>query len=195
MKFRKKPVVIEAVRWRGDNWEEVKSFCPEARRKLHGIIIIPTLEGDHSANHDDWIIRGVKGEFYPCKPDIFAMTYEPVDLFEPDEPAKQMASPGVTVNDVERMIWMRMHLHDVATHGNGFIRLRAGSQDSVTTALIAKKYITSVTVYVVDTDRLHNRKGHCVVVKTMEAGALYYGPRVFDTEEEALTFAKECVAP
>jgi len=40
-------------------------------------VIIPTLEGDHLANIHDWIIKGVKGEFYPCKPDIFEMTYEP----------------------------------------------------------------------------------------------------------------------
>lgn len=59
-KFRKKPVVIEAV----------KAKLP---------IKIPTLEGVMQANTGDWIIRGIKGELYPCKPDIFNLTYEPVE--------------------------------------------------------------------------------------------------------------------
>ena len=45
---------------------------------INGILTIPTLEGDHIANVGDWIIQGVQGEFYPCKPDIFDATYEPV---------------------------------------------------------------------------------------------------------------------
>ena len=80
MKFRKKPIVIEAVQWTGDNVGEIAEFCPRADIGLGNntvlYLIIPTLEGDHRANVGDWIIRGVKGEFYPCKPDIFEMTYE-----------------------------------------------------------------------------------------------------------------------
>lgn len=85
--FRKKPVVIEAVQWDGkastanaflgDKWWW--SGLPGA-----GAIIIPTLEGKHICSPGDWIIKGVKGEFYPCKPDIFAATYELVE-----EPAPQ----------------------------------------------------------------------------------------------------------
>ena len=86
MKFRKKPVVIEA--WLFDG--SVKSFraipfspAPAVfiRRQGHPAnqIDIPTLEGVMTANVGDWIIKGVKGEFYPCKPDIFAATYEPVE--------------------------------------------------------------------------------------------------------------------
>jgi hypothetical protein len=78
--FRKKPVEIQAVLWNGDNVDEVMDFmgwrnaAHDERRGLQ----IHTLEGTHSASVGDWIIQGVKGEFYPCKPDIFAATYEEV---------------------------------------------------------------------------------------------------------------------
>jgi hypothetical protein len=71
MKYRKKPVVIEATQWfkHGDHPEVWKSHEPEFG-------VIHTLEGDHVVTPGDWIITGVKGEHYPCKPDIFEMTYE-----------------------------------------------------------------------------------------------------------------------
>lgn len=79
MKFRKKPVVIEAVQWNG-NVEDFKAFgdvpLPISLNPLPALTI-STLEGEMRANPGDWIIRGVHGEFYPCKPDIFEMTYEP----------------------------------------------------------------------------------------------------------------------
>jgi hypothetical protein len=72
MKFRKKPVVIEAAQWfkMGDHPAFKKG-------KSNGGIYIKTLEGDHIVKPGDWIITGVKGEHYPCKPEIFEMTYEP----------------------------------------------------------------------------------------------------------------------
>lgn len=79
MKFRKKPVVIDAIQWTGNNRGEIATFCPNARDARSTALTIPTLEGDHLANTGDWIIRGIKGEFYPCKPNIFAMTYEPME--------------------------------------------------------------------------------------------------------------------
>jgi hypothetical protein len=83
-KFRKKPVVIEAVRFTRNTWDEVKEFTNGqahswiTERYIGGnsTCIIPTLEGEHRANEGDWIIKGVNGEFYPCKPDIFEKTYE-----------------------------------------------------------------------------------------------------------------------
>lgn len=84
MKYRKKPVVVEAVRWTGDNIDEIIDFCtvayldadnPRNEVELH----IRTLEGGMVANDGDYIIKGVQGEFYPCKPDIFEKTYEPVE--------------------------------------------------------------------------------------------------------------------
>jgi hypothetical protein len=85
MKFRKKPIVIEAVEFRDttESMCELSEFLGTARFSVPraGIttLIIPTLEGDLTAVPGDWVIRGVKGEFYPCKPDIFAATYEPVE--------------------------------------------------------------------------------------------------------------------
>ena len=88
--YRKKPVVIEAFRWTGDiDQTEDPVWCCDAIRAgtvrfgdvgTEGVhMLIDTLEGTHRANQGDWIIQGVKGELYPCKPDIFALTYEPVD--------------------------------------------------------------------------------------------------------------------
>lgn len=81
MKFRKKPVVVEAVRWTGDNYEEINAFCEEndlwaENRKA---LFINGLEGIMYAEIGDYIIKGVNGEYYPCKPDIFEKTYERVE--------------------------------------------------------------------------------------------------------------------
>lgn len=92
MQYRKKPVVIEAVQYNGSNDGEIieftggiaKSmripFSPEApdRDRFPETMNIPTLEGDHLASKGDFIIKGIKGEFYPCKPDIFEATYDKV---------------------------------------------------------------------------------------------------------------------
>jgi hypothetical protein len=87
--FKKKPVEIEAVQYDGTaaSLAEILHFAhrdlsPAAQRVVwHDgyCIYVRTLEGDMTASPGDWIIRGVKGEFYPCKPDIFAATYEPCD--------------------------------------------------------------------------------------------------------------------
>lgn len=83
-KFRKKPVVIEAIQWQADgigaaptlmskDWESLMF------RRDGCALIIETLKGDLRADPGDWIIRDVAGEYYPCRPDIFEATYEPVD--------------------------------------------------------------------------------------------------------------------
>lgn len=81
--FRKKPVVIEARQLLPDNAGAIMAWCGSTKhwsrppmRAVTGIIV-PTLEGQHEAAFGDFIIQGVKGEFYPCKPEIFAATYEP----------------------------------------------------------------------------------------------------------------------
>lgn len=81
MKYRKKPVVIDAVKWNGNKVSETPNWIVEALDK--GVIIrygnevhIRTLEGVMKASPDDYIIKGVNGEIYPCKPDIFEKTYE-----------------------------------------------------------------------------------------------------------------------
>jgi hypothetical protein len=79
MKYRKKPVVIEATQWfkDGDHWAVAKHQSTDPRLKECGWV--RTLEGGHIVRPGDFIITGVKGEHYPCKPDIFEMTYEPVE--------------------------------------------------------------------------------------------------------------------
>lgn len=76
MKYRKKPVVIEAVRFIGSNYEEIRKFIGQDTLCSDLSIVIPTLEGDIVAQKGDYVIKGVQGEFYPCKPDIFTKTYE-----------------------------------------------------------------------------------------------------------------------
>ena len=85
MKYRKKPVIIEAVQFNGWNWAECYQFMsdevlmfPQEMRKKESISI-ETLEGTMKASIGDYIIKGVNGEFYPCKPDIFEKTYEKVE--------------------------------------------------------------------------------------------------------------------
>jgi hypothetical protein len=78
MKYRKKPVVVEAVRFDGKNHRECIKFLEAQGCFTKQTIFIPTLEGTMKASVGDYIIRGVNGECYPCKPDIFEKTYEPV---------------------------------------------------------------------------------------------------------------------
>jgi len=76
MDYTKKPVTIQAIEWTGDNADEVIDFTDGAAKKKGKGLIVQTLEGDHKASKGDMIIRGVHGEYYPCKPDIFAETYD-----------------------------------------------------------------------------------------------------------------------
>jgi hypothetical protein len=78
-KFRKKPVVVEAIQWTGDNAEEILAFCDDGQcaQWKSGEMAILTLEGEMHATVGDWIVRGVSNEYYPVKPDIFEATYEP----------------------------------------------------------------------------------------------------------------------
>jgi len=75
--YRKKPVVIEALQWTGENVEEIDAFIGAKEHGYdHDGLMIHTLEGTHRATIGDYIIKGVQGEFYPCKPNIFEATYE-----------------------------------------------------------------------------------------------------------------------
>lgn len=82
MKYRKKPVVIEAIQFTKESYAECATFIGSAFNSLGDDLThidILTLEGEMTASLGDFIIQGVNGEFYPCKPDIFAKTYEKVD--------------------------------------------------------------------------------------------------------------------
>ena len=96
MRYKKRPIVIEAMQWDGTtasavnilNWAKqdwrfnTVEYWNKIKPQDNNIsitIVIPTLEGDLHASANDWIIKGVAGEFYPCKPDIFQKTYERVE--------------------------------------------------------------------------------------------------------------------
>lgn len=81
MKYVKKPIIIEAIKYTGENLEELRYFVPEEFRnnKIHEPLGIITLEGIMNISVGDYVIKGVKGEFYPCKPDVFEMTYEKIN--------------------------------------------------------------------------------------------------------------------
>lgn len=81
MKYRKKPIEIEAVQWTGNNLAELRKMegFNNAHICLDGVLKLATLEGITAASIGDFIIKGVQGEFYPCKPDIFEQTYEAVE--------------------------------------------------------------------------------------------------------------------
>ena len=87
MKFKKKPVVIEAIQFTRKSFNDIVKWIDAERTTMvewdydpkiddDTYIVIKTLEGNVKVNLTDWVIRGVKGEFYPCKDDIFRMTYE-----------------------------------------------------------------------------------------------------------------------
>ena len=101
-KFVKKPVVIEACQFDGANITEVENFVG---KKLPTVIssnedtqlVIPTLEGDMKVSKGDYVIKGVNGEFYPCKPDVFEKTYDVVENAERPQTFGEKAV-GITFN-------------------------------------------------------------------------------------------------
>lgn len=85
MKFRKKPIVIEAAQWDGENFSSIAELAINGSRivkKEKTSLFIKTLEGTMEARKGDWIIKGINGEVYPCKPDIFEKTYEKLYPYE-----------------------------------------------------------------------------------------------------------------
>jgi hypothetical protein len=111
--FRKKPVVIEAFQWKGfvevfkpwiDALDGVPFTIVDSGTSQCGIEI-DTLEGKMTARPSDWIIKGVNGEFYPCKPDIFAATYEPA---EPRPPTSELEILATALRDEWKKIENRL---------------------------------------------------------------------------------------
>ena len=76
MKFRKKPLIVEAVQWTGNMTNDLRCFLKGNHTFREGCLFIFTLEGVVEAKSGDWIIKGIKNELYPCKPDIFQASYE-----------------------------------------------------------------------------------------------------------------------
>ena len=134
--YRKKPVVVKAVQWTGENLREVIAFTdgpPETKSHHAGMmweqyedlvrkdgLKIYTLEGKMDASPGDWIIKGVKGESYPCKPDIFAATYESASQPAPEchQPDLVTADGGQDAQLVARLVeaaqWARNRLEAIA---------------------------------------------------------------------------------
>ena len=128
MKFRKKPVVIDAIQWTGDNAEEVQTFLfnghPYAADGwVKGQYVeIGTLEGLMVASIGDWIVRGVKGEHYPCKPDIFQATYGPAS--QPQQQASELTS--LTLGPIKIGNLPTMNQDDYPDLGDWWVQLRIG---------------------------------------------------------------------
>jgi hypothetical protein len=103
-KYQKKPVTIEAIQWTKETMDEALTWMPSNRLVIRVLGMedsndslqwtyeysIQTLEGDMKISDGDFIIKGVKGEFYPCKPDIFEMTYDKVYVTEEQEPILEL---------------------------------------------------------------------------------------------------------
>lgn len=94
MRYRKKPIVVEAFHmsrehcldnsewpsWLHQAWQKPIAEAGALFSRLDGALFVQTLEGTHKVSWDDWIIQGVEGELYPCKPEIFEKTYDAVDV-------------------------------------------------------------------------------------------------------------------
>ena len=93
--YKKKPVIFKAIQWKGNNLDNIKEFVGDSLicRSMNNVLsigddsLIPeleikTLEGNHIFSLGDYIIQGIKGEFYPCKPDIFKATYEECSAYD-----------------------------------------------------------------------------------------------------------------
>jgi len=79
--FRKKPIIVKAIRWDGNNLDEIKKLCKSHCHlsvESSNALVIKTLEGDMKCEKGNYVIQGVNGEFYPCKIDIFNRTYEEI---------------------------------------------------------------------------------------------------------------------
>lgn len=114
-RFRKKPVEIEAMQLTASNVNEVARWCgggaieevsPRDHTDVYVALDIPTLEGVMRANCGDWVIRGVQGEFYPCKPDIFAATYDdPEALIDTRETEPQQPEFVASAGEIAALQW------------------------------------------------------------------------------------------
>ena len=117
MKYRKRPVVVEAIQYVDGNLSEVMKFCKDTLFTDH--LYICTLEGNMRVSKGDYIIKGVHSEFYPCKPDIFEETYEAVNTnddhvsIKPEKPFFKTYSEEPTLENTEEgdLVWYKGDLY------------------------------------------------------------------------------------
>jgi len=115
-KYTKKPVTIEAIQWTKGTMDEVLTWMPSNRVVIRVLgmeenpyeslkwtyeYFIQTLEGDMKISEGDYIIKGVKGEFYPCKPDIFEMTYDKVEEEKKEDTTTELEEPVLVLNQTD----------------------------------------------------------------------------------------------
>lgn len=119
MKYRKKPVVVEAIQYTDNNLLDVVKFCGEGNTIFDYYLYIVTLEGNMRVSKGDYIIKGIHGEFYPCKPDIFEETYEALNTndnhisVKPKRPWFKTYSEEPTLENTEDgdMVWYKGELY------------------------------------------------------------------------------------
>lgn len=99
--YRKKPVIINAIQYDGQNGSDIFHIFAGHLSNYDDYMEIDTLEGRMRAEVGDWIIEGIKGEVYPCKPDIFEATYEAVDLSGEPPTSKQASQSGPSLPEGE----------------------------------------------------------------------------------------------
>lgn len=96
-KFRKRPLVIEAVQWTGANEAEMNAFLGREYSNHGGLLRIRTPEGVMEAAASAWVIKGVMGEFYPCQDDVFQATYESADVCAGEGAGVTVGETGISV--------------------------------------------------------------------------------------------------
>lgn len=119
MKYRKKPIIVEAIQYTDDNLLEVMEFCGEGKTLFGSYLYIVTLEGNMRVNIGDYVIKGVRGEFYPCEKSIFEETYEAVNTnddhisVKPKRPWFKTYSEEPTLENTEDgdMVWYKDELY------------------------------------------------------------------------------------
>ena len=120
MKYRKKPVVVEAIQYTKDNLLDVMEFCDGGKKTIFNhYLYIVTLEGNMRVRKGDYIIRGVHGEYYPCEKSIFEETYEAVNMnddhvsIKPEKPFFKTYSEEPTLENTEDgdMVWYKDELY------------------------------------------------------------------------------------
>lgn len=170
--YRKKPVVIEAMQFRDDNREAVMAWCGATKDSvthLAGVLgfCIQTLEdgdgeGQHIALIGDWIIKGVKGEFYPCKPDIFEQTYEPASVQSEPLDAKYVSTGSAETtalselsDEIRRQLYdcrpSYMHVDSCA------VRLSVNAWEAIRSALsVPPPWVEFVDAYGIELTYTHD---------------------------------------
>ena len=137
-KFRKKPVIVEAFQFTDESKDAAYRWASSHQMNIQPsfddykapILLIPTLEGEMICRIGDWIIRGVNGEFYPCKPDIFEKTYEPATPLPPAEGAEEILQRK---NDLYPL-WNNPDTDEKMNHNDNMERYRKGFDSGVNAA-------------------------------------------------------------